>query len=262
MALASYIPKPNERHAAPMTRPGKDITAAPSARPFRFRRVETADNAYPAHRPVRNDGWILRRSIAPIRLARRLCAVPRFGLGIALSLALTGCAYIPRTVPGLPPGDPWTALPLRAWIADKEIEAEAITGCFTPECPQRVAVGLFRARGTAADVLARLLADPAPLARAVAEGRPRPGLARPRRLAAGAETLTLGSFRAVLVTMLPPVVPAKPSARGLEPVAAKPGHILLAGRPEGDGIWRVLLAAGASRDAALHAAGEAIAALR
>lgn len=86
-------------------------------------------------------------------------------IAAALGLALAGCNYVPAGVEGVPAGGSWTALPLRGWIAEGGATAEAITACFAPDCAPRVAVGVFRASGAQATVLAHALREPQTLAR-------------------------------------------------------------------------------------------------
>lgn len=84
---------------------------------------------------------------------------------LALGAALAGCLYVPGPVEGVPNGAPWVALPLRGWIAEGTATAEAMTACFAPDCAPRVAVGVFRASGPEAAVLAGVLREPQILAR-------------------------------------------------------------------------------------------------
>jgi hypothetical protein len=101
----------------------------------------------------------------PSRSSRpRITAV----LASALTLgALAACTSIPRHLDGVPVAPPYTALPLRSWLAEDRIEPTAIVACASDECPQRLAVGVFRASGGEADVLAATLRDPQALARAL-----------------------------------------------------------------------------------------------
>jgi hypothetical protein len=85
----------------------------------------------------------------------------------ALTLATTACTSIPRHLDGVPGTSPFTALPLRSWLAEDRIEPTAVVACASDECPQRIAVGVFRASGREADALAATLKDPQALARAL-----------------------------------------------------------------------------------------------
>lgn len=80
---------------------------------------------------------------------------------------VAGCLYIPRHLEGVPAGPPYTALPLRSWLAEDRIEPRAVIACMSDECPHRIAVGMFRASGSEADTLAATLKDPDALARAL-----------------------------------------------------------------------------------------------
>ena len=100
-------------------------------------------------------------------------------LASALTLAAAACTAIPRHLDGVPTEAPYTALPLRSWLAEDRIEPKAVVACASTECAQRIAVGVFRASGGAADGLAATLRDPQALARAL------PGAKAPR--AGGAE---------------------------------------------------------------------------
>jgi hypothetical protein len=77
-------------------------------------------------------------------------------------------------VRGVPPADPWTALPLRRSIAESPVTPEAVAGCWRGDCPEQLAVGVFRATGEEAANLARTLDDPERLARVVRRAPPSP----------------------------------------------------------------------------------------
>jgi hypothetical protein len=87
----------------------------------------------------------------------------------ALGLAgLAGCIWMPVAVEGLPAGGSWVALPLRGWIAEGDVRAEGIAGCFSAECAPRVAIGIFSATGAEARALQAVLREPERLARFIA----------------------------------------------------------------------------------------------
>lgn len=96
-------------------------------------------------------------------------------VGAAAVALAAACAYIPEHLDGVPAGPPWTALPLRSWLAEERIEPRALVACADPECPHRIAVGHFRASGAQAEALAATLRDPEALARALRAPRPTPG---------------------------------------------------------------------------------------
>jgi hypothetical protein len=79
------------------------------------------------------------------------------------------CSWYPQAVGGVPPGEPWVALPLRRWLAEERAVPEAMAACFDPACPHRLAVAVVRASGAEAEALSALLDDPTPLARRLAE---------------------------------------------------------------------------------------------
>ena len=102
----------------------------------------------------------------------------------ALTLAAAACSAIPRHLDGVPTDAPYMALPLRNWLAEDRIEPTAVVACASGECAHRIAVGVFRASGREADVLAATLKDSQALARALRAQKP---LARAaRKLAAKA----------------------------------------------------------------------------
>jgi hypothetical protein len=90
-----------------------------------------------------------------------------FGL-IALLGLIAGCGYIPRAVEGVPPGDPWQALPLRKWLAEDRAEPHAISFCAPPECRPGLVVGVIDLTGRDANITEAILRDPSRLTRAFA----------------------------------------------------------------------------------------------
>ena len=108
--------------------------------------------------------------------SRAMPCHPRIAAFVASALtagAVAGCLYIPQHLEGLPAGPPYTALPLRSWLAEDRIEPRAVVACASDECPHRIAVGVFRASGAEADALAATLKDPDALARALRAGKAR-----------------------------------------------------------------------------------------
>jgi hypothetical protein len=110
----------------------------------------------------------------------RLCSFRVAVLGAALTAALAGCVYFPEPVQGLPGGGGWVALPLRGWIAESGVKAEGIAGCFAADCAPRVGVGIFRAVGEEARIVAAVLREPERLVRFI-EGRDRADTAPQRK---------------------------------------------------------------------------------
>lgn len=180
----------------------------------------------------------------PARLAPKRRVATPFLLGVALTLA--SCMYFPSYVGGVPSGDPWSAMPLRGWLLRDGIVAEAVTGCFTPDCPQQVAVGLFRATGAQADQLARLIEAPEPLAWSLRDAPPRPGTTAPR-------PATSFEIDRAPVRGLPGFQLAMIRADGMR----KPVYVRVAGRRERD-VLRFLMVFGADRDAVAHVADNAV----
>jgi hypothetical protein len=96
--------------------------------------------------------------------------------GFAVS-AMLGCSEFdrladyafPPSLPGLPESGSWVSLPVSRWVTEGGVTARAILACFAPSCPARVAVGLFRAEGADAALLAAILANPERLKRGLEE---------------------------------------------------------------------------------------------
>lgn len=133
--------------------------------------------------------------------------------GILMS-TLAGCLDVglisevafPPTVPGLPPDQPWVALPVGAWVTEGGIRADGVAGCFAAGCAPQAAVGLFRAEGDDAQAVARVLADPERLARYVAgTSGPVRGARRPAaRTAVSVERLRSGEASGFVIRIVRP----------------------------------------------------------
>lgn len=171
-------------------------------------------------------------------------------LAVVVLLA-SGCSYLPRPVEGVPSGDPWAALPLKRWIGEGRIAPEAVAGCWTADCPSRLAVGVFRASGEEAEALARVLADPERLARVLRNPPPpRAGPARARKpearvpIEVSAAPLAEGAARGFLVTLA--------RRDGSRP----PVHGAAFGARDADGLG-VVIAVGERADAVERAARRA-----
>lgn len=99
-------------------------------------------------------------------------AAARLFAGLLLSIA-GGCIDLggvmdvafPAAVPGLRPDQPWFSLPIRSWLVGGGIEVRAISACTAPSCEAQSAVAVFAAQGRDGAELARILDDPARLAR-------------------------------------------------------------------------------------------------
>jgi hypothetical protein len=119
---------------------------------------------------------------------------------LALAFSLTSCGYVPRPVAGLPPGEPWGALPLRKWLAEDRAEPVALSFCAPPECRPGLAAGVIRLTGKDAEITGALLKDPERLARAL---RSPAGRAKPVRAIVSVERLTDAPFEGFALTLAP-----------------------------------------------------------
>lgn len=102
---------------------------------------------------------------------------PAFRIAAALAgiacLGLTSCVEVVRfldltvadALVGAPPGS--VSLPIRAWMTEGEITAQALSACFEPGCSPRLAIGLFRAQGRSARTIRSILDDPDRLRREI-----------------------------------------------------------------------------------------------
>ncbi|NNM73500.1 hypothetical protein [Enterovirga aerilata] len=137
-------------------------------------------------------------------LAVAAAAASSLALAACLEVGLASSVAFPPDVPGLDAGQPWLRLPVDAWVTEGGIEPVAIAACFASSCSPPAAVGLFRARGTAAERLAAAAAEPQRLVRALLEGRPRPrslGSAPRPKITAAAEPLREAGWRGFTLHM-------------------------------------------------------------
>ena len=95
--------------------------------------------------------------LPPRRLRRTIVLLASLTAPI---LGLSSCGLVPEPVAGVPAGDAWVALPLRSWLAENRGVPEAMVACFSAECPQRLAVGVFRLSGADAEAAAAVLRQP------------------------------------------------------------------------------------------------------
>ncbi len=162
---------------------------------------------------------------------------PSVFLASALTLlAITACAYIPRPVAGIPAAPPWTALPLRNWLAEDRGEPEAVAACFSAECPQRLAVGVFRLDGPQARASEAVLADPERLVRHLRQpaeeasgGRGAAKARQPVRTIASARALSAGGYEGFALTL------------GRADGTRRPAHAAALGMRNGDALRIVLV---------------------
>lgn len=82
-------------------------------------------------------------------------------------LGLSACLSLPASMEGAPAGEGWLALPLRAWIAEGDVRANAVAACLGEACGGEVVIGLFTAEGAEAAALSAVLRDPAKLRRGI-----------------------------------------------------------------------------------------------
>ncbi|RDI51264.1 hypothetical protein [Microvirga subterranea] len=155
----------------------------------------------------------------PLRLLLRSAA-------LAVAFSLASCGYVPRPVAGLPPGEPWGALPLRKWLAEDRAEPLALSFCAPPECRPGLAAGVIRLTGKDAEITRALLKDPERLARAL---RSPAGRDKPVRAQVSVERLKGGPYDGFAITLAP--------ADG----GKRPAYGAALGRPEGDGLTVVLV---------------------
>jgi hypothetical protein len=145
---------------------------------------------------------------------------------MAGSLVLTGCDYVPRPVAGLPPGDPWGALPLRKWLAEDRAEPVALAFCAPPECRPGLVAGVIRLTGTDARIADAVLNDPGRLARAL---RSPAGRQRSVQTAVSVAPLEGTPYRGFSISLAP--------ADG----GKRPAYGAAPGRPEGEDLMIVLV---------------------
>lgn len=119
---------------------------------------------------------------------------------LAIALSLTSCGYIPRPVAGLPPGEPWGALPLRKWLAEDRAEPVALAFCTPPECRPGLAASVIRLTGKDAKITDALLKDPERLARALLSPA---GREKPVRTVIRAERLTNSPYPGFTISLAP-----------------------------------------------------------
>jgi hypothetical protein len=116
------------------------------------------------------------------------------------ALILSGCGYFPRAVEGVPPGEPWAALPLRKWLAEGRAEPQAMAFCAPPECKPGLAVGVVRLTGEDAVTAEAILKQPERLARAL---RSPAGRAEPVTTVISVRRLEDGSRHGFAISLAP-----------------------------------------------------------
>lgn len=195
-------------------------------------------------------------------MKRRLAVVAALAFGLP---ALAGCldltliteiAFAP-TVPGLPPNQPWVTMPVNAWVTEGGVRAEAMAGCFAEACTPRAAVGVFRADGSDAAAVARVLADPELLARFLAEPEK-----RPRRMTARSKPASPAPVRRAAVSVQRLAAGTGPGfvLRMAQADGSRPAFGVVVARPRGGGTSFVLVVSG-SEDAARRLAADVAARL-
>jgi hypothetical protein len=116
------------------------------------------------------------------------------------AVMLSGCGYFPRAVEGVPPGEPWAALPLRKWLAEGRAEPQAMAFCAPPECKPGLAVGVVRLTGEDAVMAEAELKQPERLARAL---RSSAGRAKPVTAVVSVRQLEDGPRHGFAITLAP-----------------------------------------------------------
>lgn len=145
---------------------------------------------------------------------------------LAVAFSVASCGYVPRPVAGLPPGEPWGALPLRKWLAEDRAEPVALSFCAPPECRPGLAAGVIRLTGKDAEITRALLEDPERLARAL---RSPAGRDKPVRAQVSIEHLKDEPYEGFAITLAP--------ADG----GKRPAYGAALGKPEGDSLMVVLV---------------------
>lgn len=167
-------------------------------------------------------------------------SVPKAGAMAATLAVLAGCAFLPAAIDGVPAALPWTTLPLRPWIAEGGVHADAISLCDAPHCAKGTVVGHFTATGDAARDLERTLRDPSRLKEMLdrMEREKRERLAKrpkaPRPPASDVSVRALGDLSFEVIMMRPD---------GSHPMAG-----IVRGMRVGD-VLHVTIATGRSREA-------------
>lgn len=169
------------------------------------------------------------RRVLPIRRLGWISAGALLGLTGCLETSLVGSVLFAPRIAGLSSDAPWVPLPVSAWVTDERIEVRSIEACFDPGCPERAAIGLFRARGREAETLSRAAADPAQLVRYLTgQGRQmRRNAKRPQAVAA-AERVVAGAWTGF-------------SLRLSRPDGSRPAHAVALLRRSGDALTVVLV---------------------
>jgi hypothetical protein len=165
-------------------------------------------------------GLALEKRAMPLRLLLRSAV-------LAVAFSLASCGYVPRPVAGLPPGEPWGALPLRKWLAEDRAEPVALSFCAPPECRPGLAAGVIRLTGKDAEITGALLKDPERLARALRSPAGRGS--KPVRTQVAVERLKDGPYDGFAITLAP--------ADG----GKRPAYGAALGKPEGDSLTVVLV---------------------
>ncbi len=170
-------------------------------------------------------------------------------LACLVPLVLAGCLASPRGIEGVATDEAWTALPLRAWLAEGRATPEAVVACLSPDCPHRLAVAIIALTGEDARQAAAILRDPGPLA---AQLRERDAADTDKRRAA---IRTQVAVRPLDEAGLPGFVLTLSREDGARP----PAHAAALGRLAG-GSLSLVLAIGTDEAATVAAARQAAAA--
>ena len=131
-----------------------------------------------------------------------------WALSTLIGLVLAACTdlsrridlILPDAVWGLP-DDGMRALPIRAWLAEKDVTAEALAGCIAESCPLSAAIGVFRADGRSAAALRSAIRDPASLRTELTARRRASSAGRDKGTAIAVEAFAAGALRGFVVSM-------------------------------------------------------------
>jgi hypothetical protein len=190
----------------------------------------------------------LKGPMRPIRLLRAGIVLAGLAAG---AIVVSACAYLPRTVDGVPAEPPWVALPLRMWLAEGRAEPEAVAICRPPDCAPAIAIAVVRLTGPDAAAAEAVLNDPERLARALRTPQKgpakdtakatakspakRPG--RPIRTVVSFERFEAGSDRGFFMSLAPSDGSKRPAFGAALGHASRGGlHVVLVIGSEADAV--------------------------
>jgi hypothetical protein len=134
---------------------------------------------------------------------------------------------------GVPPGEPWFALPLKRWLAEDRAEPEALAVCRRPECGPAMVVSVLRVTGPDADIAEAVLGRPERLRAALEDMKGRKSKVRS---VAQVRRIEDGAFQGFALSL------------GRADGERRPAHAAALGRRAGAGL-RLVLVIGEDEDA-------------